>query len=209
MTITEDIAAEATAYLTGADPTLASVISRAGPCSLRQHRNYYHELVRSIIGQQLSLQAAAAIEARFLALFEGNFPSPDDILLIDPDRLREAGFSRSKVGYIKDLARHVRDGRLDFSRFDSLDNAAITAELVAVKGVGEWTAHMFLMFCMARSDVLPVGDLGIKNGIRALYGFDQQPTADDITGLAEMNHWSPYESVASWYIWRSLELGKP
>ncbi len=209
MTITDALARQAASYLAQADCILAPVIARAGTCPLRQHRNYYQELVRSIIGQQLSLKAAAAIEARLLALFQGEFPSPAELLAVSPDSLREAGFSRSKVGYVKDLAARIVEGTLPFDTFDRLDNKAITAELTAIKGVGEWTAHMFLMFCMARSDVLAVGDLGIRNGIRLLYGLDHQPTAEEVTLLAGSRGWQPYETIACWYVWRSLEVARP
>lgn len=198
----------ATAHLCENDPLLASVIDRAGQCTLRPHTNRYQELVESIIGQQLSLKAAASIEARFVALFEGSFPTPNQILATDGDALRSCGFSRAKVKYIHDLAQHIVDGRIELEKFDMLSNDQIQTELTAVNGIGEWTVHMYLIFCLGRLDVLPVGDLGIRNGIRNLYGFDSQPTAADIQEVAAANQWHPFESVASWYVWRSLELQK-
>ncbi len=192
--------------LSATDPVLGAVITRAGACTLRPHENYYQELVESIIGQQLSLKAAAAIEARFVALFEGVFPTPEQILTLDEDTLRGVGFSRPKARYILDLAAHVYDGRIILDKFDALSNDEIIAELTTVKGIGEWTVHMFLIFCMGRLDVLPTGDLGIKNGIRKLYGFDSAPTVEDMREVAAANQWHPFESVASWYVWRSLEL---
>lgn len=188
------------------DPILGPVIDAVGPCTIRPHTNYYQELVQSIIGQQLSLKAAAAIEARFVALFGGDFPSPEAIISIDDDSLRAVGFSRAKVGYVKDLALHVRQKKILLDRFDTLSNQEIISELVAVKGIGEWTAHMFLIFCMGRLDVLPVGDLGIRNGIRKLYGLETQPTAAEVARVAEENHWHPYETIACWYVWQSLDL---
>ncbi len=206
MTITDTVAQEALIHLSSNDPLLAPVIATVGPCMLRRHHDYYKELVESIIGQQLSLKAAASIEARLIAFFGGIFTPPATILAASDDELRGVGFSRAKVIYIKDLALHVDAGRLQFDRFDSMSNEEIIAELLPIKGIGEWTAHMFLMFCMARSDVLAVGDLGIKNGIRELYDFDRQPTAEDIIAVSAANHWHPYETVACWYVWRSLEL---
>jgi DNA-3-methyladenine glycosylase II len=197
---------DAADHLTAHDPILAAVIKQVGVCPLRPHTNYYQELVESILGQQLSLQAAAAIEARFVALFEGVFPTPEQILSVDIDTLRGIGFSRAKAAYIQDLARHVLDGTVILDKFDNLSNEEIITELITVKGIGEWTVHMFLIFCMGRIDVLPVGDLGIKNGIRKLYGFETQPTPENITRIAEQNQWHPYESVASWYVWQSLKL---
>jgi len=188
------------------DPILAAVIRAVGPFPLMPHTNYYQELVQSILGQQLSLQSAVAIEARFVALFEGVFPTPELLLKTSPDNLRAVGLSRAKAVYVLDLAEHVVDGRITFVTIDTLSNQEIIAELTAVKGIGEWTVHMFLIFCMGRLDVLPTGDLGIKNGIHKLYDLPSKPTADDITDLAARNNWHPYESVASWYVWQSLKL---
>jgi len=205
MIITETVAREAANYLRQHDVVLAPVIDRVGPCAIRPHRNYYQELVDSIISQQLSVKAAAAIEQRFRDMFGGSFPGPEQILTKDVEQLRAIGFSRAKANYVHDLARHIIDGELRFDHLDALTNEAVVAELTAVKGIGEWTAHMFLMFCMGRSDILPVGDLGIKNGIRALYGFADVPSPEDIRQIAETHHWHPYESIASWYVWQSLD----
>jgi len=204
MIITDDVAADAARYLSEHDPALAPVIARIGPCTIRPHRNYYQELVDSIISQQLSVKAAAAIEQRFREMFGGAFPTPEQILTKDIEQLRAIGFSRAKANYVRDLAQHVIDGELRFDHLDTLDNDAVVTELTAVKGIGEWTAHMFLMFCMGRSDILPVGDLGIKNGVRALYSFADVPSPDDIRRIAAKNQWHPHESIASWYVWQSL-----
>lgn len=187
------------------DPILAPLIKRFGAYPVVPHHDYYRELVESIIGQQLSVKAAASINRRFIALFGGEFPGAEKIVNQPVEYLREAGLSGAKARYVQDLARHVLDGSLDFSRFDQMNNDEIITALTEVKGIGEWTAHMFLMFCMGRLDVLPVGDLGIKNGIRTLYGFDHLPSANEIRTIAETNQWHPYESVASWYIWQSLD----
>lgn len=206
MVITDETAGQAAVYLAAHDRVLAPVISRVGPCTVRPHQNYYQELVQSIIGQQLSLQSAAAIEARFVALFAGDFPAPAQILERDIDELRAVGFSRAKALYVQDLARHIIAGDIHFDHLDSLSNQQIIEELTVVKGIGAWTVHMFLLFCMGRLNVLPTGDLGIKNGIRKLYGLDYQPTAQTVQDIADANHWHPYESIASWYIWQSLTL---
>lgn len=205
MIITDVVANEAAEHLSKHDAKLAPIIAAVGPCTIRPHKNYYQELVDSIISQQLSVKAAAAIEKRFQDLFGGEFPSPEQILTKDVEELRAIGFSRGKAMYVQDLAQHILDGKVKFDHLDSLSNDEVVAELTAVKGIGEWTAHMFLMFCMGRSDILPVGDLGIKNGIRALYGLDAAPSPDDIRGIAETNDWQPYESIASWYVWQSLD----
>ncbi len=187
------------------DPHLAPVIARHGLCTVEPHTNYYQSLVRSIVGQQLSVKAAATIFDRFLTLFEDVFPTPEQLLEKDTEILRSVGLSYSKANYIHDLAQHVVDGRVRFDHLPSLSNDEIVAELTDVKGIGEWTVHMFLMFCMGRQDVLPVGDLGIKNGMRALYGLDHTPSPDEMRAIAAKYQWHPYESIASWYVWRFLD----
>jgi DNA-3-methyladenine glycosylase II len=203
--MSEVVAVKAAEYLKGADPLLRPVIERVGICTIRPNEEYYQELVDAIISQQLSVHAARSIEGRFRDLFGGHFPSPEEILTKDVETLRAIGFSRGKAAYVLDLAQHIVDGKVQFDHLDSLSNDDIIAELTAVKGIGVWTAHMFLMFCMGRTDILPVGDLGIRNGIRKLYGFEDAPTPEQITELAEQNKWHPYESIASWYVWQSLD----
>jgi DNA-3-methyladenine glycosylase II len=196
---------QAAEHLTANDPALAPVIARAGLMPLRPHTRYYQRIVESIIGQQISVAAAASIRKRFLELFDGDFPAPEAIIAKDIEELRSVGLSRPKAVYIRDLAERVADGRLEFDKFDSMSNEDVSKELVAVKGVGEWTAHMFLMFAMGRLDVLAIGDLGIRNGIKALYGMGHVPTPAEVTEIAATKNWHPYETVACWYIWRSLE----
>lgn len=203
--MSELVAGKAAAHLSAADPILAPVIARVGLCTIRPHMDYYQELVDAIISQQLSVHAARSIENRFRDLFGGSFPAPEQILSVDVETLRGIGFSRAKAAYVLDLAQHVVDGKVRFDHLDALTNDEVIAELAAVKGIGVWTAHMFLMFCMGRTDVLPVGDLGIRNGIRKLYGFAEAVAPDQITELATKNGWHPYESVASWYVWQSLD----
>jgi DNA-3-methyladenine glycosylase II len=192
-------------HLAQQDTVLAAAIKRAGPCTIRPHKNYYQELVDSIISQQLSIKAAATIFKRFKELFGGSFPTPEQILTKEIDELRSVGLSRGKAMYVRDLARHIVDGQLKFGHLDSLSNEEVIAELTAVKGIGEWTAHMFMMFCMGRLDVLAHGDLGIKNGVRKLYGLDHQPTALEVVDIAKQNHWHPYETVACWYVWHAVD----
>jgi DNA-3-methyladenine glycosylase II len=199
---------QAADYLAAQDPVLAPVIKRAGAPTFRAHRNYYQALVDSIISQQLSVKAAATIEQRFCALFgraKGDFPPPEKILSKTVDELRAAGLSRSKASYVYDLAQRITDGSVQFEHLERLSNGEIINELVAVKGIGEWTAHMFLIFCMGRLDVLATGDLGVRNGIQKLYGLRSIPMPDQVTKIAKRNHWHPYESAACWYIWHSLD----
>jgi DNA-3-methyladenine glycosylase II len=203
--ISDKVAAEAADHLRQHDEVLAPIIERVGPCTVRPHTDYYWELVDSIISQQLSVKAARSIEQRFQALFGSDVPAPEQILQKSVEELRAVGLSRPKANYIHDLAQHVQDGKLTFDKFPDMSNADIIRELTDVKGIGEWTAHMFLMFCLARTDILPVGDLGIRNGIRQLYGFEHAPSPEEITVLADRNHWHPYESIASWYVWKHLD----
>jgi DNA-3-methyladenine glycosylase II len=195
---------EAAEHLAKVDPVLKQVIERVGPCTIRPHKNYYQELVESIISQQLSIKAAASIMKRFVDLFGGSFPPPEAILDKSVEELRTAGLSGAKATYIRDLAQHVVDGKVKFDHLDSLTNEQVIQELLPVKGVGEWTMHMFLMFCMGRLDVLAHGDLGIKNGVQKLYGLKRLPSPAGIQKLAAKNHWHPYETVACWYVWQSL-----
>lgn len=192
-------------HLHGSDVIIGELIERYPKPSLTPHSNYYHELVDSIISQQLSVKAARTIEGRFKNLFGDEFPSPEQILACDIETLRGAGLSRQKASYIQDLAQKIIDGDVVFDTLDSLSNDEIIEELTRVKGIGVWTVHMFLMFCMGRLDVLPTGDLGIRNGIKQLYKFDHLPESREIELLAKKNNWAPYESVASCYIWASLD----
>ena len=205
MRITNQLAADAATYLSQQDERLAPIIARVGSCTIRPHTNYYQELIDSIISQQLSVKAASAIEQRFRDLFGGEFPSPEQILTKNLEELRAIGLSYAKGRYLQDLASRIMNGSVRFDHLDALDNAAVVAELTAVKGIGEWTAHMFLMFCMGHSDVLPVGDLGIRNGVGKLYDLGGSASPDDIRRIAAKNHWHPYESIASWCIWQSLD----
>jgi DNA-3-methyladenine glycosylase II len=197
---------QAADYLQKADPILAPIISRAGLATITPHKNYYQELVESIVSQQLSVKAARTIMKRFLELFpKDTFPAPDQILSKTVEEMRAVGLSRQKATYIQDLAVKVIEGMVRFNHLDALSNDEVITELTQIKGVGVWTVHMFLMFCMGRLDVLPTGDLGIKNGIYALYSLKEKPSPEEMEKIAKKNKWHPYESVASWYVWHSLD----
>jgi DNA-3-methyladenine glycosylase II len=194
-------------HLTANDPILAPIIKRAGLCTIRpvKSEDYYWELVDAIISQQLSVKAARSIEERFKTLYPGALPSPNQILVTSDENLRQAGLSGMKVKYVKSLAEHIRNGELELEKLNKLSNLEVSRELTTVKGIGEWTTHMFLIFAMARLDVLAVGDLGIKTGIQKLYNLPSLPTPEEITKLAKQNNWHPYESVACWYIWHATD----
>ena len=192
-------------YLSAHDPILLPVIQNAGLCTIQPHTDYYQALCNSIIGQQLSVKAAATIKERFRACFGGTMPTPETLLEAPLELLQSAGLSRTKATYIHDLARHICEHHISFETFPRLSNEEILTTLTDVKGIGVWTAHMFLMFCMGRLDVLPIGDLGIRSGIRLLYGLRDLPTPEQVTDIATAHHWHPYESVASWYVWHARD----
>jgi DNA-3-methyladenine glycosylase II len=193
-------------YLAEADATLAPIIAIAGLPTIAPNKQYYQALVESIMSQQLSVKAAATILKRFLELFpEAVFPTPGQILEKDIEVLRSVGLSRQKASYIQDLAVKVLEGTVQFDHLDALSNEAIITELTMIKGVGVWTVHMFLIFCMGRLNVLPTGDLGIKNGLYSLYTLKEKPTPEVMETIATFHKWHPYESVASWYVWHSLD----
>jgi DNA-3-methyladenine glycosylase II len=172
--------------------------SRGRPAEL------YGALVRGITGQQLSVKAAAAIWRRLLERFDGHTPTPEQILADDPEELRIAcGFSHAKVAYLRSLAEHVVSGELDLDRLEDLPDDEVIRALTAVKGIGEWTAHMFLMFTLHRQDILATGDQGIKNAVKRAYGLDVVPKPDALIVLAEP--WRPYRTRACEYLWRSLD----
>jgi DNA-3-methyladenine glycosylase II len=191
-----------------ADPVLAKVIEVVGRLpDAREGRpdraDHYGALVRAIAGQQLSVKAARAIYGRLTARFDGRPPTPEEILADEPEELRAAaGLSRAKVGYLRSLAEHVMTGELELQSMDELDDEAVIAELVAVRGLGAWTAHMFLMFHLERPDVLPVGDLGIRRAIERAYELDELPDAAAIEQIAQP--WRPHRTLACRYLWRSL-----
>jgi DNA-3-methyladenine glycosylase II len=197
------------AALRAADPVLREVIDTVGVDQLGDARagrpaDHYGALVRSIVGQQLSTKAARAIYLRLTERFGGRTPTPEEVLADDPDALRTAaGLSHAKVAYLRSLAEHVIEGSLELERLDSLPDEEVIAELVAVKGLGTWSAHMFLIFHLQRPDVLPVGDLGIRRAVMLRYGLAELPAAAQMEEIAES--WRPYRTLASRYLWRSLE----
>src|SRR3954447_25906227 len=195
------------AHLRAADPVLGRLVETYGPLDLvpenRRGREHYAALVRAIVGQQLSVKAAASIYARVEAMFGGHPPTPELILAADTDALRAAGLSRAKVVYLRSLAEHVGDGSLELGRLEKLTDDEVLAELVAVKGLGTWTAQMFLMFQLARPDVLPVGDLGIRRAAERLYGLPGLPSPAELERIAEP--WRPWRTLACRYLWASLE----
>ena len=205
------MSARARRALAASDPTMAALVARIGTIDLETRlerraeerpADAYGALLRAIVGQQLSTKAARTIYLRVLDIFDGTAPSPELLLEANEEDLRGAGLSGRKVEYVQDLARHVLSGELELDRLEDLDDEAVIEEIVAVRGLGQWTAEMFLMFHLGRPDVLSGGDLGIRKAIQVEYGLGEMPTPTRSIEIAEP--WRPHRSLASLYLWESL-----
>ena len=182
------------------DPKLEAVIREVGEYAIGPPGDRYESLVELIITQQLSGKAAGAITARLRAMYGGALPSPADVLATSDEDLRATGMSRMKVSYVRDLAERVASGRLRLDELDGLSDEAAVARLAEVRGVGRWTAEIFLIFTMGRLDVLPAGDLWFRKGIKEAYSTRLIPNEEEAARIAE--RWRPYRSVAAWYLWK-------
>lgn len=194
-------------YLKGVDPILAGIIEAVGACRIqvRAEGTHFQALARAIIYQQLSGKAAGTIHSRFSALFPNDTPTPDGVLKTTDEDLRGAGVSRQKIAYLRDLSSRVVTGELPLDQVEQMSDDDLIEHLVQVKGIGRWTAQMFLMFRLGRPDVLPELDLGIQNAIKRAYRKRKRPTPKDVKKIGAK--WSPHSTVACWYLWRSLENG--
>jgi len=193
---------EAIVHLRKADPVMRAIIDQVGAYRIQFRDPDFETLVKSIVYQQLSGRVAGVIFGRVTDAAGGRL-TPEGILKLRPVRMRTLGLSGQKTAYIRDLARHTRDGRVAFEELARLPDEAVIERLTEVKGIGVWTAHMFLIFALRRPNVLPTGDLGIRNAIRKAYGLLELPKPAEMETLSEP--WRPYRTVASWYLWRSLE----
>ena len=201
--------AAALAHLRVADPVLGAWIERAGPCALRPRRDgtHFDHVARAIVYQQLSGKAAATIHARLLALFGGDPPTPRQLARAKPERLRAVGLSGRKVEYLQDLARRAGTKAFPIESLHTLPDEEVIAALTSVRGIGVWTAQMFLMFRLGRPDVLPVLDLGVRKGVQLLYGLRTLPSPDRVERIGA--RWAPYRTIASWYLWRRVDVPPP
>lgn len=194
---------KAARHLAKVDPTLGAVIKRVGRCTLAPRRDYFVLLCKSIFNQQISTKVAAVLFARFRQQFPRLRPTPPAVvkfLTEDPESIRKVGLSKQKAVYLRDLAEHFIDGRIPTRKLCRMDDQAVIDALVGVKGIGRWTAEMFLMFVLNRPDVLPVDDLGLREGVREIFDLPERPTPSEVTERGET--WRPYRTVATWYIWR-------
>ena len=190
-------------HLKRVDGKLREVILRVGPLKMRTDRNRYAMLVRSILSQQISVSAATSIRNKLLSLVDGQL-EPERIMATSDEHLRSAGISPQKLRYLRDLSGRVSSGELQLAQIGRLSDEGVIERLTTVKGIGRWTAQMFLMFSLGRLNVLPHDDLGIQNAMRNLYGLDERPNRATMDEIAEP--WRPFASVASWYCWQSLNL---
>lgn len=187
------------------DPVLARIIAAVGPLDITVTDNHFYTLVDCVASQQLSGKASETILGRLKALYTThNYPTPEDILATPEDVLRSVGFSWSKIRYLKDLARNFREGIVNPAEFDDLSDQEVIDRLVIVKGIGKWTAEIFLMVSLQRPDVLPADDLGIQKAVRQAYNLADWPKPQKVLEIGE--HWRPYRTLASRYLWKSLEI---
>lgn len=191
------------------DPILADLIGRVGACDFeaRTEGSHFEALLRAIISQQLSTKAARTIRERVYALFAEGVPSPEGLLALSDEALRGAGLSRQKLNYMRDLAGRVLAGDLPLVTIEQLSDEEVIRALTQVKGIGRWSGQMFLMFRLGRLDVLPEADLGIQNAIWKAYGLSERPTPKRVLEIGAA--WAPHRSIASWYLWRSLDTAAP
>ncbi len=197
----------ALAHLSAADPVMRHLITSIGPFGLKPMRNRFRTLVRSIVSQQISTKAAASILAKLEAMVEADGGlSPESILRLSVAKMRKVGLSPQKQTYLHDLAEHVHQRKVRLDRLGRLPDEEVIAELIQVKGIGRWTAQMFLIFTLARADVFPHDDLGVRAAIKRFYGLEELPDKETAHRIAES--WRPYATVGSWYCWRSLALPK-
>jgi DNA-3-methyladenine glycosylase II len=190
-------------HLQAADPVIAAIIERVGAYRIQFRDPGFETLVKSIVYQQLSGRVAQVIFGRLLAAVPEGLLTTESVLALRPAKMRKLGLSKQKTLYIRDLARHTRDGMIDFPALAELTDAEVIERLTQVKGVGVWTAHMFLIFALRRTNVLPIGDLGIRAAVQKAYGLEEMPKPLEVEELGR--RWHPYCTVAAWYLWRSLE----
>jgi DNA-3-methyladenine glycosylase II len=186
------------------DPVIGAVMQKVPPLDVRRDRDYFVSLIQSIVGQQLSTKVADIIYGRFELLFANKQITPDALLTLEPQKIRDIGISWSKISYMQNIARFVLENETLFTKLDDMTDEEIIEALTTIKGVGRWTVEMFLIFTMGREDVFSHGDLGLRKAIKNLYGLEEMPTVVEAEKIVEV--WKPYRSIASRYLWKSLDL---
>lgn len=192
-------------HLSKHDNVMSRIIKKFGKCNLAPHTKYFTALLKAIVGQQLSIASAAAINKRFIANYENKI-TPQMILKTRDEELKSFGLSVAKIKYVKDLALKLDNKEINLRNLKNKTDEEIIAELTQVKGIGTWTAHMFLIFTLGRLNILPTGDLGIKRAIMLNYNLKKLPDEQKITKISKKYNWAPYNSIAAWYLWKSLEI---
>lgn len=191
-------------FLSDADPVLAAIIDRVGPYKIEYREPTFHNLVRSIVYQQLNGRAAQTIFGRLAAAAKDDPLTPESILRLRPARMRTLGLSKQKLTYIRELARLTKSGEVSFELVPTLEDTRVIEHLTKVKGIGVWTAHMFLIFALRRPDILPTGDFGVRAAMKKAYNLPEMPKPEEMERIAAA--WRPFSSVAAWYLWRSLDV---
>jgi DNA-3-methyladenine glycosylase II len=203
-TINQPLIRKAVKHLKDIDPALSEIIKKHGPCTLEPSREApFHALVSSIISQQLSAVAARSIKTKLFSALKADQFSPDNILRLRPRFFKEAGLSGPKQGYLRGIALAVQKGEIDFDSLLQFREEEIITRLTALKGVGRWTSEMFLIFGLGRPDVLSLGDVGLKRGVKLVYGLEETPSEEEMNVISAP--WRPYRSIASWYLWRAID----
>ncbi|MDQ2885164.1 MAG: DNA-3-methyladenine glycosylase [Chloroflexota bacterium] len=202
----DTVIASASAFLSDIDPVMRAAIERVGPCTLKPDPDIFEALIDAIISQQISVKAADAIVGRLRVALPDNKITPEALLLFEHEDLRALGLSTPKANYVRNLLEHIKSGQLDLERLAELDDEAVIQQLVAVKGIGRWTAEMILIFSLGRPDVLPVDDLGFLEGVRAAYGLSTRPMRKEMLARGEV--WRPYRTFATWYMWGLRRLAQ-
>jgi DNA-3-methyladenine glycosylase II len=202
----QNVIAMATTYLSETDPIMRAAIEHVGPCTLVLSSNVFEALIDAIISQQISVKAADAIVGRLRATLPNGLITPEALAPLDIDTLRSCGLSTPKAKYVRNLLEHIESGQLDLAHLSELDDEVVIEQLIAVKGIGRWTAEMILIFCFGRADVLPVDDLGFLEGVREAYALPERPTKKEMVQRGEL--WRPYRTFATWYMWSVRRLAQ-
>ena len=193
---------DAALFVLNKDKKLKKIISNVGECKIRTISNPFEALVEAIITQQISDSAGKAISLKFKNLFGKKYPTPSDVIKLSKDEIKSVGLSRMKAEYIFDISQMIVDKKLDFKIFKKMSNENVISELIKIRGIGRWTAEMYLIFALGRMDVFPLGDLGLINGIKKLYHLEN-PSTNEILKIT--NNWIPYRTIGTWYIWRGVK----